>query len=108
MLSPERLCQRLTKLVVDACSQLTTGLIMGPLVKQLEKGLKKLRGFVAPWRKQQCQLARCPGAPGDWTTNQRVHKEGPIALATYMAEDGLVGHSWEEWPLGLRVLDAPV
>ena len=28
----------------------------------------------------------------DWTTNQRVHMEGPIALATYVAEDDLVGH----------------
>jgi hypothetical protein len=33
--------------------------------------------------------------------------EGPMALATYVAEDGLVGHQWEEI-LGLRVFDAPV
>jgi hypothetical protein len=33
--------------------------------------------------------------------------EVPIALATYVAEDGLVGHQWEEQPLGLRVFDAP-
>ena len=46
-------------------------------------------------------------APRDWTTNQRIHMEGPMALA-YVAEDGLVGHQWEEWPLGLRVFDAPV
>jgi hypothetical protein len=49
-----------------------------------------------------------PGAPRDWTTNQRVHMEGPMALATYVAEDGLVGHQWEEKPLGLRGFDAPV
>ena len=49
-----------------------------------------------------------PGAPRDWTTNQRVHMEGPMALATYVAEDGLVGHQWEERPLGLRVFNAPV
>ena len=49
-----------------------------------------------------------PRAPRDWTTNQRVHMEGPMALATYVAEDGLVGHQWEERPLGLRVFDAPV
>jgi hypothetical protein len=30
-----------------------------------------------------------------------------MALATYVAEDGLVGHQWEERPLGLRVFDAP-
>jgi hypothetical protein len=26
-----------------------------------------------------------------------------MELATYVAEDGLVGHQWEERPLGLRV-----
>jgi hypothetical protein len=30
-----------------------------------EKGLKKLRVFAAPWREQQCQQARTPGAPRD-------------------------------------------
>jgi hypothetical protein len=34
--------------------------------------------------------------------------EGSITLATYVAEDGLVGHQWEERPLELRVFDAPV
>ena len=49
-----------------------------------------------------------PRAPGDWTTNQRIHMERPMALATYVAEGGLVGHQWEELPLGLRGFDAPV
>jgi hypothetical protein len=49
-----------------------------------------------------------PGAPGHWTTNQRVHMEGPMAPAKYVAVDGLVGHQWEQWPLGLRGIDAPV
>jgi hypothetical protein len=40
--------------------------------------------------------------------HQRVHTEGPMAPATYVAEDGLVGHQWEERTLGLRVFDAPV
>ena len=31
-----------------------------------------------------------------------------MALAAYAAEDGLVGHQWEELPLGLRVFDASV
>ena len=39
--------------------------------------------------------------PGEWTTKQRVHMEGPMALAAYVAEDGLVGHQWEEWRLVL-------
>jgi hypothetical protein len=43
-----------------------------------------------------------PGTPGDMTTNQRAHMEEPMALATYVAEDGLVGHQWEKRLLGLR------
>jgi hypothetical protein len=74
----------------------------------LEKGLKELRGFAAPWREQQCKPARPPGAPRDWTTNQRVHMEGPMAPAPYVAEGGLVGHQWEERLLDLRMFDAPV
>jgi hypothetical protein len=77
-------------------------------MEDLEKGLKELRGFAATWREEQCQQARSPGTPGDWTTNQRIHMDGPMALATYVAEDGLVRHQWEEWPLGLRVFNAPV
>ena len=33
-----------------------------------------------------------PGAPRDWITNQRVYMEGPMVLATYVSDDGLVGH----------------
>ena len=31
-----------------------------------------------------------------------------MSLAAYVAEDGLVGHQWEERPLVLRRLYAPV
>jgi hypothetical protein len=55
--------------------QPTIGLSMGFPMKELEKGLKELRGFAAPWREQQCQQARSPGAPGGWTINQRIHME---------------------------------
>jgi hypothetical protein len=75
-------------------------------MEELEKRLKKLKGVAAPWREQQCQQARIPGAPGDWVTNQRIHMEQPMVLATYVAEDGLVGHQWEERPSDLRVFDA--
>jgi hypothetical protein len=61
-------------------------------MEELEKGLKEQRGFAAPWGEQQFQQARSPRAPRDWTTNQRVHMEGPMVLAAYVAEDGLVGH----------------
>ena len=77
-------------------------------MKELEKGLKELRTFTAPWREQQCQQARSSRAPGDWATNQRIHMGGPMVLVTYVAEDGLVGHQWEKRPSGLRVFNAPV
>jgi len=35
------------------------------------------------------------------TTNQKLHMEGPMIPATYVAEGGLVGHQWEERPLVL-------
>jgi hypothetical protein len=38
----------------------------------------------------------------------RVYMEGPMTPAAYVAEDGLVGHQWEERLLVLRRLDAPV
>jgi hypothetical protein len=40
--------------------------------------------------------------------NQRIHMEEPMALATYMANDGIEGHLWEERPVGLRVFNAPI
>ena len=47
-------------------------------------------------------------ARGDWTTHQRVHIERFMALAVYVAEDGLVGHQWEERCLILWGFDASV
>ena len=75
-------------------------------MEQLEKGLKGLRGFAAACGEQQCQQARPPPQLPETgpSLNQRIH----MVLATYVAEDGLVGHQWEERPLGLRVFDAPV
>jgi hypothetical protein len=35
------------------------------------------------------------------TTNQRAHMVGLMAPAAYAAEDGLVGHQWEERPFVL-------
>jgi hypothetical protein len=32
----------------------------------------------------------------------------PMAPAAYIAEDDIVGHQWEEKPLGLRVINAPL
>jgi hypothetical protein len=33
-------------------------------MEKLEKGLEEMKGFAAPWREQQSQLARPPGATG--------------------------------------------
>jgi hypothetical protein len=82
------------------CWHPTIGLSMGSLM-ELEKELKELRRCAAPQREQQCQQARIPVAPECWTTNQRLHMKGPMAPATYVAEDGLVGHQLEEGPLVL-------
>jgi hypothetical protein len=38
---------------------------------------------------------------------KRTHG-GPMVLAAYVAEDGLVGHQWEKRPLVLRRLYSPV
>ena len=66
--------------------------------EELEKGLKELRGFADPWREQQCQQARHSGAPGNCTTNQRIHMEGPMALAEYVAEMALIDISGRRGP----------
>ncbi|KRY55202.1 hypothetical protein T4A_5448 [Trichinella pseudospiralis] len=36
-------------------------------------------------------------APGDWTTNQRIHTEGPMVLAAFVAEDGLENARAGRW-----------
>ena len=36
----------------------------------------------------------------------RRERRGPVALAVYVAEDGLVGHQGEEWPLVLWAFNA--
>ena len=55
----------------------------------------------SPMEGATMSTGQTPRAPGDWTTNQRIHMEGPLALAEYVTETGLVGHQWEERPLGI-------
>jgi hypothetical protein len=43
----------------------------------------------------------------DYTTNQRVHLEEPMASAAYVAEYFLIWHQWEARSLVLRRLDDP-
>ena len=37
-----------------------------------------------------------PRAPCNYTINPKKHMVELVALAMYVAEDGLVGHLWEE------------
>ena len=55
-------------------------------MEKLEKVPKKLKGSAALWVEQQYELISTP----------RAH-----VSSCYVAEDGLVGHHWEERPLGL-------
>ena len=53
---------------------------------------RELKGTEAPLKEHQYELTSTLRAPWNYTTNQRKHTEGPMALAAYAAEDGLVGH----------------
>ena len=67
-------------------------------MKELEKVPKELKGSEAPQEEPQYELTSTPRAPWNLTTNQRKHMLGLVVLAVYVAEDGLVGHQWEERP----------
>ena len=60
-------------------------------MEELEKRLKELRGFVTPWLEQQSLPARPPELPGTRPPTKE-YMEGPMALAAFVAEDGLDGH----------------
>jgi hypothetical protein len=77
-------------------------------MEELEKEPKKLKELEALIGGTTIWTNQYPQSSQDSTTNQRVHMEGLMAPAAYIAEDGLVGHQWEERPLVLRRLDAPV
>ena len=65
-------------------------------------------GVCSPIGGTQYELTSTPRAPWNYTTNQRKHMVGLVSLAAYVAEDGLAGYQWEERPLVLRRLYAPV
>jgi hypothetical protein len=54
------------------CVQPTIGLRAESLMEELQKRLKELKGFAAPFGEQQCQLARSTKTSRNWITNQRV------------------------------------
>jgi hypothetical protein len=60
---------------------------------------KELKVFAAPWEEQQYEPVP-PELPGT-KPPIKEHMVGLMALAAYVAEDGLVGYQWEERPLVL-------
>ena len=70
----------------------------GSQMEELKKGLKELRGLQFH--------GVCGGEAGGNSVNRPEPlefqvtgpstKEGPMASSAYVAEDGLVGHQWEE------------
>jgi|UPI0000F4AC7A hypothetical protein len=73
-------------------------------MEELEKELKELREFTAPWG-ETVSRSQTP-----WSSQGLDHKPKHTHGGTHGSGliCGLVGHQWEEWPLGLRVFDAPV
>ena len=65
------------------------------------KRTQAAEGVCSPMGGTTIQTNQVHRAPSNLTTNQRVHMVGLMALAAYVAEDGLVDHQWEERPLVL-------
>ena len=70
----------------SGCSQSAIGWITGPPVEELERVPKELRGSPTLWVEQQYELTNTPLEL--------------VSLAAYESEDGLVGHQWQERPIG--------
>ena len=70
----------------SGCSQSAIGWITGPPMEELEKVPKELKGAVTLQVEQQYELISTPEL---------------VSLAAYVAEDGLIGHHWEQRPLGI-------
>ena len=77
-------------------------------MEELERGLKELRGFAAPWRKQQCQLARSLELPGTGPHTQPKSTHGGTHGSGHMC-----GRRWSCWTsvrgaaLGLEGFQCP-
>jgi hypothetical protein len=66
------------------------------------EGVWNLIEEIITWSKQYSQSSQ------GLNHEPKVHMEEPMAPAVYVAENGLVGHEWEESLLVLKRLDAPV
>jgi len=72
-------------------------------MEELEKRLKKLKGFATHRKNNNINQPDPPELPG---TNPTT-KEGPMAPAAHVAEGSLIWHQWEGRPLVLWRVDAP-
>ena len=77
----------------SGCSQSSIGWNTVPLMKELKKVPKELKGSSTLWREQQYELTSTPRN---------------LSLVTYVAEDGFFGHQWEERSMVLCRPYAPV
>jgi hypothetical protein len=70
-------------------------------VKDLEKGLKELNSLQPYRKKHNINEPDPPSSQGLNHQPKSTHGERPMAPATYVAEDYLVRHQWEERSLVL-------
>ena len=61
-------------------------------MEELEKVSKELKGSATLQVEQQYELTSTPEL---------------LSLAAYVSKDGLVGHQWKEWPIGLANFICP-
>ena len=72
----------------SGCSQSSIGWNMGPPMKEIEKVPKELKVSATLYEKQQYELTSTPPPK-------------VVSLVAHVAEEGLVGHQWEDRPLVL-------
>ena len=82
----------------SGCSQSSIGWSTRSPIKELEIVPRELKGSEAPLEEYQYELTSTIITPWNYITHQRKHMVELVALAVYLAEDGLVGHQWEQRP----------
>jgi hypothetical protein len=77
-------------------------------VEELDKRMKELKGFATHRKNNNIKQPNTPKLPGTKPpTKEYTWRDLGLQLY-YVDEDVLVRHQWEERPLVLRRLDAPV
>ena len=73
----------------------------------VREGTEGAEGVCRPMERVTVSTGQTPWSSQGLNNQPKSTHGRTQAQPAYVAEDGLVGHQWEEWPL-LRVLDAPV